>query len=251
MEVCSVHPHVGDEEFVLLIRSCSSGRLFWSDQHSAPSSVSTVQPEKIGQSPVAPTSDGDKVDLEAFSEFTKIITPAITRVVDFAKKLPMFSEVSAASGSHHPREPATIRASLTGCVITRETVNIVPHPPPRGRLPSQTHPQFRRRRRRNRFNAPSSEAGNQEKPPPPMFAKSGKQMLISGAPVYVKVSFVRSISQCVISMEMRASTLELLTPPPPESAASDGERFVASFLVMKMSLCLSSASCPARTRSSC
>lgn len=38
--------------------------------------------------------DGDKVDLEAFSEFTKIITPAITRVVDFAKKLPMFSEVS-------------------------------------------------------------------------------------------------------------------------------------------------------------
>lgn len=57
---------------------------------------STAQPDKIGQSPVAPTSDGDKVDLEAFSEFTKIITPAITRVVDFAKKLPMFSEVSAA-----------------------------------------------------------------------------------------------------------------------------------------------------------
>ena len=40
-----------------------------------------------------PTSDGDKVDLEAFSEFPKIMTPAITRVVDFAKKLPMFSEV--------------------------------------------------------------------------------------------------------------------------------------------------------------
>lgn len=52
-----------------------------------------LQPEDIGQSPVVPTSDGDKVDLEAFSEFTKIITPAITRVVDFAKKLPMFSEV--------------------------------------------------------------------------------------------------------------------------------------------------------------
>lgn len=51
------------------------------------------QPEDIGQSPVATTPDGDKVDLEAFSEFTKIITPAITRVVDFAKKLPMFSEV--------------------------------------------------------------------------------------------------------------------------------------------------------------
>ncbi len=47
---------------------------------------------------MAPTSDGDKVDLEAFSEFTKIITPAITRVVDFAKKLPMFSEVSVLLG---------------------------------------------------------------------------------------------------------------------------------------------------------
>lgn len=35
------------------------------------------------------------MDLEAFSEFTKIMTPAITRVVDFAKKLPMFSEVAA------------------------------------------------------------------------------------------------------------------------------------------------------------
>ncbi|MEQ2205711.1 Thyroid hormone receptor alpha-B [Xenoophorus captivus] len=52
-----------------------------------------MQPDKIGQSAVVPTSDGDKVDLEAFSEFTKIITPAITRVVDFAKKLPMFSEL--------------------------------------------------------------------------------------------------------------------------------------------------------------
>lgn len=40
------------------------------------------------------TPDGNKVDLEAFSQFTKIITPAITRVVDFAKKLPMFCEVS-------------------------------------------------------------------------------------------------------------------------------------------------------------
>uniref|UniRef100_A0A8C6KFE1 Thyroid hormone receptor alpha a n=1 Tax=Nothobranchius furzeri TaxID=105023 RepID=A0A8C6KFE1_NOTFU len=36
---------------------------------------------------------GDRVDLEVFSEFTKIMTPAITRVVDFAKKLPMFSEL--------------------------------------------------------------------------------------------------------------------------------------------------------------
>ncbi|KAG5279551.1 hypothetical protein AALO_G00079010 [Alosa alosa] len=51
-------------------------------------------PDDIGQSPMTTTSEGDKVDLEAFSEFTKIITPAITRVVDFAKKLPMFSELS-------------------------------------------------------------------------------------------------------------------------------------------------------------
>ncbi|XP_063075865.1 thyroid hormone receptor alpha-like isoform X2 [Engraulis encrasicolus] len=50
-------------------------------------------PDDIGQSPMTTTPDGDKVDLEAFSEFTKIITPAITRVVDFAKKLPMFSEL--------------------------------------------------------------------------------------------------------------------------------------------------------------
>ncbi|XP_053115096.1 thyroid hormone receptor alpha isoform X4 [Hemicordylus capensis] len=52
-----------------------------------------LKPEDIGQSPMASMPDGDKVDLEAFSEFTKIITPAITRVVDFAKKLPMFSEL--------------------------------------------------------------------------------------------------------------------------------------------------------------
>ena len=46
-----------------------------------------------------PTSD--KVDLEAFSEFTKIMTPAITRVVDFAKKLPMFSEVRTVVSNYH------------------------------------------------------------------------------------------------------------------------------------------------------
>jgi len=43
------------------------------------------------------TPEGNKVDIEAFSQFTKIITPAITRVVDFAKKLPMFCEVSSAA----------------------------------------------------------------------------------------------------------------------------------------------------------
>lgn len=53
------------------------------------------QSDDIGQGPMVPTCDGDKVDLEAFSEFTKIMTPAITRVVDFAKKLPMFSEVGS------------------------------------------------------------------------------------------------------------------------------------------------------------
>lgn len=47
---------------------------------------------------MVPTCDEDKVDLEAFSEFTKIMTPAITRVVDFAKKLPMFSEVGSLGG---------------------------------------------------------------------------------------------------------------------------------------------------------
>ncbi|XP_069504954.1 thyroid hormone receptor beta isoform X1 [Ambystoma mexicanum] len=50
-------------------------------------------PEDIGQAPIMNAPDGGKVDLEAFSQFTKIITPAITRVVDFAKKLPMFSEL--------------------------------------------------------------------------------------------------------------------------------------------------------------
>ncbi|XP_051904514.1 thyroid hormone receptor alpha isoform X2 [Hippocampus zosterae] len=53
---------------------------------------SRPQPDDIGQG-LVPASEGDKVDLEAFSEFTKIMTPAITRVVDFAKKLPMFSEL--------------------------------------------------------------------------------------------------------------------------------------------------------------
>ncbi|NXE17147.1 THA protein, partial [Lophotis ruficrista] len=68
-------------------------------------------PEDIGQSPMASMPDGDKVDLEAFSEFTKIITPAITRVVDFAKKLPMFSEVrggaAGAGAAASPSPPLT------------------------------------------------------------------------------------------------------------------------------------------------
>ncbi|CAL8297332.1 unnamed protein product [Lota lota] len=50
-------------------------------------------PEDIGQVPITSAPEGSKVDIEAFSQFTKIITPAITRVVDFAKKLPMFCEL--------------------------------------------------------------------------------------------------------------------------------------------------------------
>ena len=61
--------------------------------------------------------DGDKVDLEAFSEFTKIITPAITRVVDFAKKLPMFSEVSGKweEAWCHPRGKPGAAPLVTQC----------------------------------------------------------------------------------------------------------------------------------------
>uniref|UniRef100_A0A672IBX7 Thyroid hormone receptor beta n=1 Tax=Salarias fasciatus TaxID=181472 RepID=A0A672IBX7_SALFA len=50
-------------------------------------------PEEIGQASMVSAPEGNKVDIEAFSQFTKIITPAITRVVDFAKKLPMFCEL--------------------------------------------------------------------------------------------------------------------------------------------------------------
>ncbi|KAM8840384.1 thyroid hormone receptor beta isoform 2-T2 [Spinachia spinachia] len=55
--------------------------------------VKDNKPEDIGQASVVNTPEGNKVDIEAFSQFTKIITPAITRVVDFAKKLPMFCEL--------------------------------------------------------------------------------------------------------------------------------------------------------------
>ncbi len=59
----------------------------------------SFQPEDIGQASMVNTPEGNKVDIEAFSQFTKIITPAITRVVDFAKKLPMFCEVSGAAAT--------------------------------------------------------------------------------------------------------------------------------------------------------
>ncbi|KAM9838356.1 thyroid hormone receptor beta isoform 1-T1 [Aulostomus maculatus] len=55
--------------------------------------VKETKPEDIGQSSMVSAPEGNKVDIEAFGQFTKIITPAITRVVDFAKKLPMFCEL--------------------------------------------------------------------------------------------------------------------------------------------------------------
>ncbi|XP_076013341.1 thyroid hormone receptor beta isoform X1 [Genypterus blacodes] len=55
--------------------------------------VKETKGEEIGQASVVNAPEGNKVDIEAFSQFTKIITPAITRVVDFAKKLPMFCEL--------------------------------------------------------------------------------------------------------------------------------------------------------------
>ncbi|KAM6974958.1 thyroid hormone receptor beta isoform 2-T2 [Tautogolabrus adspersus] len=55
--------------------------------------VKETKPEDIGQASMVNAPEGNKVDIEAFSQFTKIITPAITRVVDFAKKLPMFCEL--------------------------------------------------------------------------------------------------------------------------------------------------------------
>nr|XP_020476480.1 thyroid hormone receptor beta isoform X3 [Monopterus albus] len=55
--------------------------------------VMETKPDEIGQASMESAPEGNKVDIEAFSQFTKIITPAITRVVDFAKKLPMFCEL--------------------------------------------------------------------------------------------------------------------------------------------------------------
>ncbi|KAM6899674.1 thyroid hormone receptor beta isoform 3-T4 [Xenentodon cancila] len=55
--------------------------------------VKETKPEDLGQASMTNAPEGNKVDIEAFSQFTKIITPAITRVVDFAKKLPMFCEL--------------------------------------------------------------------------------------------------------------------------------------------------------------
>lgn len=82
----------------------------------------SLQPEDNGQASMVNTPDGNKVDLEAFSQFTKIITPAITRVVDFAKKLPMFCEVSARLNRKLAKLPAAsascdLDVSLLSCLV--------------------------------------------------------------------------------------------------------------------------------------
>lgn len=49
------------------------------------------------------------MDLEAFRQLTQILTPAIKRVVDFAKKLPMFCEVRAAAAGKRSRDVTTVK----------------------------------------------------------------------------------------------------------------------------------------------
>uniref|UniRef100_UPI00358F2874 thyroid hormone receptor beta-A-like n=1 Tax=Myxine glutinosa TaxID=7769 RepID=UPI00358F2874 len=50
--------------------------------------------EAIGPTLTQPAEDDhDKVNMKAFCKFLSIITPAITRVVDFAKRLPKFCEL--------------------------------------------------------------------------------------------------------------------------------------------------------------
>ncbi|XP_068616183.1 thyroid hormone receptor beta-like [Brachionichthys hirsutus] len=78
-------------EEALLLNEITCNLFYTSDQ--SPAGAKETKPEDIGQASVVDAPEGNKVDIEAFSQFTKIITPAITRVVDFAKKLPMFCEL--------------------------------------------------------------------------------------------------------------------------------------------------------------
>ncbi|XP_041943356.1 thyroid hormone receptor alpha-like [Alosa sapidissima] len=78
-------------EEATLLNEITSNLFYASDQSAV--GVKDSKLEDIGQAPVVNTMERSKVDIEAFSQFTKIITPAITRVVDFAKKLPMFCEL--------------------------------------------------------------------------------------------------------------------------------------------------------------
>ncbi|KAM5280633.1 thyroid hormone receptor beta isoform 3-T3 [Ctenodactylus gundi] len=85
-------PEPTDEEWEL-IRTVTEAHVATNAQGSHWKQKRKFLPEDIGQAPIVNAPEGGKVDLEAFSHFTKIITPAITRVVDFAKKLPMFCEL--------------------------------------------------------------------------------------------------------------------------------------------------------------
>ncbi|XP_048410692.1 thyroid hormone receptor beta isoform X1 [Stegostoma tigrinum] len=85
-------PEPTDEEWEL-IKTVTEAHMGTNAQGNHWKQKRKFLPEDIGQAPIVNTAEGSKVDLEAFSEFTKIITPAITRVVDFAKKLPMFCEL--------------------------------------------------------------------------------------------------------------------------------------------------------------
>ncbi|XP_075927745.1 thyroid hormone receptor beta-A-like isoform X4 [Petromyzon marinus] len=64
------------------------------ERESAPRPGEAGEVKSAGAAAVQEEADGRApVDLQAFSQFTRIITPAITRVVDFAKKLPAFTEL--------------------------------------------------------------------------------------------------------------------------------------------------------------
>ncbi|XP_067365039.1 thyroid hormone receptor beta isoform X1 [Channa argus] len=78
-------------EEAMLLNEITCNLFYTSDQSAV--GVKDTKPEDIGQASMVNAPEGNKVDIEAFSQFTKIITPAITRVVDFAKKLPMFCEL--------------------------------------------------------------------------------------------------------------------------------------------------------------
>ncbi|XP_073786637.1 thyroid hormone receptor beta isoform X10 [Danio rerio] len=78
-------------EEAMLLNEITCNLFCTSDQSAV--GVKEAKPEDIGSAPIVNAPEGNKVDIEAFSQFTKIITPAITRVVDFAKKLPMFCEL--------------------------------------------------------------------------------------------------------------------------------------------------------------
>ncbi|XP_072859511.1 thyroid hormone receptor beta isoform X12 [Pogona vitticeps] len=87
-----IKPEPTDEEWEL-IKIVTEAHMATNAQGSHWKQKRKFLPEDIGQAPIVNAPEGGKVDLEAFSQFTKIITPAITRVVDFAKKLPMFCEL--------------------------------------------------------------------------------------------------------------------------------------------------------------